>query len=85
MQNVDVLEDLSALVGELLEVDDLKLTMATTAENVPGWDSLAHVRIVLAAEQTFGVRFTTAEIASLKKVGDLVKLIKDHQATGRPR
>jgi acyl carrier protein len=78
MNDDDVLNRLSALVGDLLELDDLKLTMTMTAENVPGWDSLAHVRIVLAAEQAFGVRFTTAEISSLKRVGDLVNLIKNH-------
>lgn len=78
MKDDDVLNRLSALVGDLLELDDLKMTLTTTAENVPGWDSLAHVRIVLAAEQAFGVRFTTAEIASLKTVGDLVNLINGH-------
>jgi acyl carrier protein len=78
MNDDDVLVRLSALVGDLLELDDLKLTMTMTAENVAGWDSLAHVRIVLAAEQAFDVRFTTGEIASLKTVGDLVNLIKGH-------
>ena len=80
MNDDDILNRLSVLVGDLLELDDLKLTMATTAENVPGWDSLAHVRIVLAAEQAFGLRFKTAEIAALKTVGDLVKLIEHHSA-----
>jgi acyl carrier protein len=74
----EVLTRLSALIGDLLELDDLKLSMTTTAQDVPGWDSLAHVRIVLAAEQAFGLRFTTGEIASLKTVGDLVMLIKEH-------
>lgn len=83
MNDEEVLSRLSELVGDLLELENLKLSMITTAENVPGWDSLAHVRIVLAAEQTFGVRFTTAEIASLKKVGDLVKLIRTAAAQHR--
>ena len=83
MNDDDVLSRLAELVGDLLELDNLKLSMTTTAENVPGWDSLAHVRIVLAAEQTFGVRFTTAEIASLKSVGDLVKLIRTATAERR--
>jgi len=74
----EVLTRLSSLIGDLLELDDLKLSMTTTAQDVPGWDSLAHVRIVLAAEQAFGTRFTTGEIASLKTLGDLVKLIEAH-------
>jgi acyl carrier protein len=78
MNDDDVLSRLSALVGDLLELDGLQLAMSTTADSVSGWDSLAHVRIVLAAEQAFSVRFTTAEISSLKTVGDLVNLIKHH-------
>jgi acyl carrier protein len=78
VKDEDVLSRLSVLIGDLLEMDDLKLSMTTTAQDVAGWDSLAHVRIVLAAEQAFGVRFTTGEIASLKTVGDLVNLIKCH-------
>jgi acyl carrier protein len=78
VKDEEVLTRLSSLVGDLLELDELTLSMTTTAQHVAGWDSLAHVRIVLAAEQAFGVRFTTGEIASLKTVGDLVNLIKDH-------
>lgn len=80
MNDNDILTRLSVLVGDLLELADLKLTMSTTAEDVPGWDSLAHVRIVLAAEQAFGLRFTTAEIAALRTAGDLVKLIEDRSS-----
>jgi acyl carrier protein len=78
MSDEDVLNRLASLIADLLDLDDLKLTRATTANEVDGWDSLAHVRIVVAAEQAFGVRFTTGEIASLKTVGDLVDLIALH-------
>lgn len=78
MSDEDVLNRLVSLIADLLDLDDLKLTRATTANEVDGWDSLAHVRIVVAAEQAFGVRFTTGEIASLKTVGDLVDRIALH-------
>jgi acyl carrier protein len=73
-----ILNRLSMLVADLLEVDGVTLTRPTTANDVPGWDSLAHVRIVVAAEQSFGLHFSTGEITALKTVGDLVDLIKRH-------
>ena len=76
MKDEEILDRLNTLVADLLELDDLKLTRATTANTVPGWDSLAHVRIVVAAEQAFGLQFSTGEITSLNNVGDLVDLIK---------
>jgi len=78
MNTDDTLSRLNTLVADLLELDDLRLTPEMTAQDVPGWDSLAHVRIVVAAEQAFRVRFSTGEITSLKTIGDLVNLIVAH-------
>lgn len=76
MDDEAVLNRLTSIIADSLELDDLKLTRATTADDVEGWNSIAHVRIVVAAERAFGVRFGTGEITSLKNVGDLMGLIK---------
>ena len=55
---------------------------ATTAADVEGWDSLMHVSLLVSMEKTFGVRFTSSEVASLKNVGELADLI-DHRLTRR--
>ena len=34
-----------------------------------------HVKLILAAERQFGVRFSSADVASLKNVGELADLI----------
>jgi acyl carrier protein len=47
----------------------------TRAADVPGWDSLANVELMVEIEQAFGIRFRTGEVASLANVGDLVTLI----------
>jgi len=78
MSNEEILIRLNTLVGDLLQIDDLQLSRDMTAQDVPGWSSLAHVRIVVAVEQAFGVRFSTSEITSLKTIDDLVKLIDRH-------
>lgn len=76
MNNEDTLTRLSSLVADLLDLDGLVLTRSTTASDVEGWDSLAHVRIVVATEQEFGVRLSTGEIMSLRTVGELVDLVQ---------
>jgi acyl carrier protein len=52
-----------------------EITAATTADNVPGWDSLSHVRILLAVEVEYGVRFSAAEVLRMTRVGDLQALV----------
>lgn len=50
-----------------------------TAEDVDGWDSLNHVRLIIAVERAFSVRFSTREITRLKNVGDLANVVLGKQ------
>jgi acyl carrier protein len=47
-----------------------------TARDVPGWDSLRNIRLMLTIEKSFKVRFSASEIGKLKNVGDLAQLIQ---------
>ena len=75
MDSNQILARLTEVVADVLDRPDLTLDRSMAAEDVEGWDSLAHVRIVVAAEEAFGVQFRTSEIGGLKNVGDLVDLI----------
>ena len=57
-------------------IDEVAVTPELSAKDVEEWDSLSHVSLVLAIEQTFGVRFGVGEVEATKNVGDLVKLIE---------
>ncbi len=51
----------------------------TTAADVGEWDSIAHVTLILATEEEFGVRFESSEIANAGDVGEFVTLIESKQ------
>jgi len=40
-----------------------------TAGDVDGWDSLAHINLIIAVERKLGVKFATAEISRMKEPG----------------
>ena len=61
---------------DVFEMPSIVLGPEMTAQDVPGWDSVSHITMVVETEQSFGVKFHTTEIESLKNVGDLVRLIK---------
>ncbi|MFY9853405.1 MAG: acyl carrier protein [Terracidiphilus sp.] len=46
-----------------------------SAHDVEEWDSLAHVSLVIAVEQAFGIRFRVGEVETTENVGDLANLI----------
>jgi acyl carrier protein len=62
---------LKTIILRELKLDDFNLTDETTAPQVPGWDSLAHLGILAAIEKDYGIRFKTLEVIRFKHVGDL--------------
>ena len=54
---------------------EVNLTDDMTQGNVEGWDSVAHLTLVLTVETEFGVKFTVSEVAETKSVGDLTSFI----------
>jgi acyl carrier protein len=65
-------------VADILGLDGLRLEPSMTAADVPGWDSLAHVQIVVAVENDFNIRLRTGEIAAIQTVGELVARVASH-------
>jgi len=68
--------DLATIMEDVFAADDIVLKPETTAEDVDEWDSLNHIRFMLAVQDHFGINFSTAEISNLKNVGQLVELIE---------
>ena len=71
-----VLAELTDIFRAVLDQPDLELTPAATADDVAGWDSMAHITLIVEIECRFGVHFNTAEIESLHDVGELTRAIQ---------
>ncbi len=78
-----VSHELKRVILGSLKLDEWALTDASVATEVPGWDSLSHINIVLAVEKQFGVRFKGVEVLRLKNVGDLQRLVDSKLAKER--
>lgn len=72
----EILAKLDEIIADQLDLDDVKLSASMVSADVEGWDSLAHVRIMIAVEQAFGVRFSAAQIAGIANVGELIERIR---------
>lgn len=67
---------------DVFDDDTLAIAPETTAADVPGWDSLAHIRLILAVQKAFGVKFSAAQTANLRNVGEMAELIRAKLARG---
>lgn len=73
--SADLMEPLTAIFRETFDDAGIVISAATTARDIDGWDSLSNIELIVAIEAEFGVRFSSAEIADLSNVGDLMDLI----------
>jgi len=75
MSEPEIYAALTTIFRDVFLRDDLMLTPALTAQDVPDWDSFKQIEIIIAVEEHFGIKFRTREMDSLNNVGDLVRLI----------
>ena len=70
------LEKLREIMVDVFDADDdLEISPTTTADDVEEWDSLSHIRLMVAIERAFNIRFKGSEIDDLKNIGELVAVI----------
>lgn len=77
-----IYSDLNEIFRDVFGDDRLTVSPTTKAADIPEWDSFNHINIIVAAESRFGVKFSTAEVESLKNVGEMVALIARKQGSG---
>jgi acyl carrier protein len=76
MDEPRIYAQLVEIFQEVFEDDSIKVSPELSAKEVDGWDSLAHIRLILTIEKAFKIKFSTSEISRLENVGDLVVLIR---------
>jgi len=53
----------------------LSVDATTSASDIPEWDSLAQIRLLMSMEHAFEIQFSLEEVEDLQNVGEIVELI----------
>lgn len=75
MDDAEILTRLEPLLRDLFDEYEGPVTADLDADAVGQWDSLANVQLMVLIEQTFKIRFRNEEIATLRNLGDLARLV----------
>ncbi len=67
---------LREILADVLDVDPQITDDFSRDES--GWDSMAHLRLITAIEQAFGIKFTMKEIEEIRSYGDLRHRVAAH-------
>jgi acyl carrier protein len=76
MDEPQIYQRLTEIFQDVFDEDSIEVTPKLSADDVDGWDSLTHIRLILSIEKVFKIKFSTSEIGKLENVGDLVALIQ---------
>ena len=71
-----MIETIREMLSGILGREMPPLTPQTPFEDLPGWDSVVHLSILMEAERRFGLTFTAAQMIGMKTVGDLLVLLE---------
>ena len=69
------LERLELVFRDVLDDPAIRLTPNFSPATCPDWDSVATVRLVLAIESEFTMRFTTDQVAGIKSVSAILAVL----------
>ncbi len=75
MERSAIFEKLNDIFCDVLDLDEVTLDEATSADDIDEWDSLSHIQLIVAIEKGFGIKFSSKEIITWKNVGQMVDSI----------
>jgi len=69
-------ERVARIMAEIMEVEESSINQDTNPDNMPQWDSLSHVQLVLALEKEFGVTISPEDgIEHLNSFKDILTFL----------
>jgi acyl carrier protein len=74
MNQADVIAKLQVIFDTIF-LEPVVLTPTINAKDVPEWDSLIHISLMVAVEKEFSVRFRVGEVELTRNVGEFADLI----------
>lgn len=70
-----VYEQLNEVFRDTFDEEDITVTDTTVSSDIDGWNSLAHIGLIVNVEQAFGIKFSMGEVSTMKNVGAMVDTI----------
>tara|TARA_B100001063_G_C16759944_1_gene555397 strand:- start:1379 stop:1603 length:225 start_codon:yes stop_codon:yes gene_type:complete len=66
-------EEIKKLISQEINVKQSEIKDNHTSKDIAKWDSLAHLRIMLALEKKFDVKINTSKMSELDSIPKILK------------
>jgi acyl carrier protein len=69
------IEKLNGIISRVLEIDESKLSDTMDINNVPFWDSINQMALIVAIEEDFEIELSFDEISEMNSVKKIHEII----------
>lgn len=76
LDNTSMNDRIAKVFDSVFQLSGTEVNDSVSPQDVPGWDSLGHVRLVTALQEEFGVEFQVDEIMRMENVGEIKKILE---------
>ena len=79
MQQVDA--KVENLLSDVLQMPSSEITDDLTMKDVEAWDSLKHMELIVALEQSFEMQLSFDEIVAMQSVREIKRVLRERGVT----
>jgi len=75
------LDSVQSIFRDIFDDPDLEIDASTSPGDIAEWDSVAHLKIVLALEDAFDGQFSASDLTEFCNVGDFLRALENTNST----
>ena len=72
----EVLSKVQIAFRSAFDVDPATISMKTTPDEVPAWDSMGHVTLASSLEKEFGLTFDVDDLMEMENVTEICRIVE---------
>lgn len=77
----EVLTRVQTAFKSAFDVDPMTISMKTTPDEVPAWDSMGHVTLASSLEKEFGLTFDVDDLMAMENVKEICRIVESKLGT----
>jgi acyl carrier protein len=70
---------LEKVIRSVFPIDGDTVDAGWTSDDIPDWDSVGHLNLIMEVEKEFNVKFEVEDMFEIENLGDITRILKEKQ------
>ena len=72
----ELLAKVKAAFSSTFDIDPQTITLESTPNDIPAWDSMGHVELASSLERSFGLSFDVDDLMAMENVKEICRVVQ---------